>query len=86
MNTIESPLVEIPKRTGIRAVEGYGGNVLNAYFEFTVSFPKLILADDEDLDDEGLIKAAEGVGTFKFLDAPEEDIYNESVAGLVVQK
>src|SRR2546430_2354597 len=53
------------------------GGLLTTYFEIAVRFPKCEpIRRIEELTDDDLISAAVGGGTFKFLDAPEEDIYS----------
>lgn len=53
------------------------GSLLTTYFEIAVRFPKCEpIRRVEELTDDDLIAAAVGGGTFRFLDAPEEDVYS----------
>ncbi len=46
------------------------------YHEFSVEFPLTI--SYQELTDEEVLTLAEKAGTFDFLNAPDEDIYNPS--------
>ena len=54
-----------------------GSKLHSTYFEFHVTFPVVIGVGISELSDVELLVAAEQAGTFEFLNAPEEDGYND---------
>lgn len=46
-----------------------------AFFEFKFFMPDIVLAAEEMTNEELLVAAAD-IGTFRFLDSPEEDKYS----------
>lgn len=72
--------------TGLQVIEkpapadlamGEGSKLHTSYFEFRVSFPVIFEVAVPELSDEELLRAADKTGTFEFLNAPEEDAYND---------
>lgn len=54
-----------------------GEKVSASYFEFKFILPQFFAHIGDSFSDNELLVAAEKAGTFKFWDAPEEDIYND---------
>lgn len=48
-----------------------------SYFFFECTYSPPIEVCVSELTDSELLSAADGAGTFDFLDSPEEDIYND---------
>jgi hypothetical protein len=80
LTALEMPLnvIERADCPYVNKAEGIGGVPKSTYIELRVVFPKLILAHEEELSDDELLRAAEQAGSFAFLDSPEEDIYSSS--------
>jgi hypothetical protein len=80
MNTMtqETPrlqVIEQPAPADLASSEG--SKLHTSYFEFRVSFPVMFEVAVPKLSDEDLLLAANKTGTFEFLNAPEEDAYND---------
>lgn len=60
-----------------RLARGEGSKLHSTYFEFRVHLPVLADVAVSEMSDSELLVAAESAGTFKFLNAPEEDGYND---------
>ena len=56
---------------------GEGSKLHTTYFEFRMTLPAIAAASSVELSDCELLVAAEKVGTFEFLNSPEEDGYND---------
>ena len=56
---------------------GKGSELHSTYFEFRVTCPVVVGAAVSEMSDSELLVAAEKAGTFEFLNAPEEDGYND---------
>jgi len=76
--TVETPeFLQFEKARPVGLATGEGSKLHSTYFEFRVTFPVVTgVAVTEMLDSE-LLVAAEKAGTFDFLNAPEEDAYND---------
>ena len=57
--------------------KGEGSKLHSTYFEFHVTLPVVIGAAVSEMSDAELLVAVEKAGTFDFLDAAEEDGYND---------
>ena len=57
--------------------KGEGTKLHSTYFEFRVTLPIIVAVAATELSDSELLVAAEKAGTFEFLNAPEEDGYND---------
>jgi hypothetical protein len=57
--------------------KGEGSKLYSTYFEFSVTLPVVIGVAVSEMSDAELLVAAEKAGTFDFLNAPEEDGYND---------
>ena len=57
--------------------KGEGSKLHSTYFEFHVTLPVVIGVAVSEMSDSELLVAAEKAGTFDFLNAPEEDGYND---------
>ncbi len=57
--------------------KGEGSKLHSTYFEFRLTLPVIVAVAATELSDAELLVAAEKAGTFQFLDAPEEDGYND---------
>jgi hypothetical protein len=57
--------------------KGEGSKLHSTYFEFRLTLPMIVAVAVTELSDSELLVAAEKAGTFKFLNAPEEDGYND---------
>lgn len=80
MNTItqESPhfhRLDQPSAAGLAKSEG--SKLHSTYFEFHLTLPVVIGVAVAEMSDSELLMAAEKAGTFEFLNAPEEDGYND---------
>jgi hypothetical protein len=80
MTTIEQPLIAFdsaassPRNQPVRE----GERLCVSYIELEYVFPDVNIAPvKEELTENELIQLAESVGSFSFLDSPEEDIYND---------
>lgn len=69
-----------PQNAVVEKAEGRGGELFSSYFELSFVFPKVILSHPEELSDMEVLEGASQAGTFAFLDAPEEDVYNDHPA------
>jgi|GEM_PF-6868663 len=67
---------QIGQKAEARAV-GVGSELHTTYFEFRFTNAVVIEAGARELSDNELLLASEKSGTFDFLDAPEEDGYND---------
>lgn len=67
----------IKKPAPANLASGEGSQLHTSYFEFRVAFPVVFEVAVPELSDEELLRAADKTGTFEFLDAPEEDGYND---------
>ena len=57
--------------------KGEGSKLHSTYFEFRLTLPVVVAVEVTELSDSELLVAAEKAGTFEFLNAPEEDGYND---------
>ena len=57
--------------------KGEGSKLHSTYFEFHVTLPVVIGVGVSEMSGSELLVAAEKAGTFDFLNAPEEDGYND---------
>ena len=64
-----------PASAGV--AKGEGSKLHTTYFEFHVNLPVLVGVAVSEMSDSELLVAAEKAGTFDFLNAPEEDGYND---------
>ncbi len=57
--------------------KGEGSKLHSTYFEFRLTLPVIVAVAATELSDSELLVAAEKAGTFEFLNAAEEDGYND---------
>ena len=57
--------------------KGEGSKLHSTYFEFRLTLPVVVAVAVAELSDSELLVAAEKAGTFEFLNAPEEEGYND---------
>ena len=60
-----------------KLAKGEGSKLHSTYFEFHVNLPVVIGVAVSEMSDSELLVAADKAGTFDFLNAPEEDGYND---------
>jgi FixJ family two-component response regulator len=80
MNTItqETPHYQrFNEPASANLAKGEGSKLHSTYFEFYVNLPVVAGVAVSEMSDSELLVAAEKAGTFDFLNAPEEDGYND---------
>lgn len=75
--TRETPLQIIEEAVPESQSVAEGSKLYTTYFEFRATFPAVVEVGPVEMSDEELLIAAEKAGTFDFLNAPEEDGYND---------
>jgi hypothetical protein len=83
MNTItqETPhFQQFNEPAFAKLAKGEGSKLHSTYFEFHVNLPVVIGVAVSEMSDSELLVAAEKAGTFDFLNASEEDGYNDLFA------
>jgi hypothetical protein len=74
--TQETPVMKVIQKPEPDSI-GEGSKLHTTYFEVRVTMPVTIEVAAQELSTDELLVAAEKAGTFAFLDAPEEDGYND---------
>ncbi len=65
----------MPARTECTSFEGT--KLETSFFQFSVTYAAVVPTEMLEMSDSQLLRAAEKSGTFSFLDAPGEDIYDD---------
>lgn len=77
--TQETPHFHTLPDESVEFANGKGSELHSTYFELSVTYPALVGYGVVEMSDSELLVAAERAGTFEFLNAPEEDGYNDLI-------